>query len=297
MSDEQARYFVNLLDQIKMPDCDFSTEAARQIYDEAHDVLLMYRGHPDTLMKALQGFVATGVRPYIYAGMARIVLLASYISSGKYDQWGVKQAAQLLQQAQRYASGYFEIDMIEPEIYNLLGQLETMRLKLDNLRRYVEAQTSFRFALLELWYWENGNNLDTITDWCRTAFERAETGIQRLYALNNLASTYMNRQHYQEALGVYQQLVKIDPQDPWAWHNMSWIYLNIQDYASAGACNRRALDNMEFEAARTIQKKLVEMWSKSRLPDILDDVPQYVSVEQAAHTKEKNGLWGRLIRD
>lgn len=80
---------------------------------------------------------------------------------------------------------------------------------------------------------------------------------------------------YEESLGLFHEVVKIDPNDPWAWHNMSWMYLRLKDYTNAGSCNDRALRIMDFGVARNIQKSLINHWSQNRNPDVLKDVPPY----------------------
>lgn len=55
---------------------------------------------------------------------------------------------------------------------------------------------------------------------------------------------------YEESLGLFHEVVKIDPND-------------------------RALRIMDFGVARNIQKSLINHWSQNRNPDVLKDVPPY----------------------
>src|SRR5688572_8446193 len=104
MSDEQVAYFRELFSKLDIPTLDAITEEAQAIYQQGCDILLLYRGDPNILLQGLQAFMATGVRPYVYAGAAQVMIAAAYIGGGTYHQPGLDQAEILLRQAQKYAS-------------------------------------------------------------------------------------------------------------------------------------------------------------------------------------------------
>lgn len=272
MSDENVRYFDEMLKKIDMPTDTAVSEDAREIFERGRDMMLMYRGHPDTLMQALHYFMATESRPYAFAGAAQVMYAASYLSGGKYDEEGVRIALKWLTSAQEINPHRFEINLLET---GFLKDKAQVRALLDRLRTHPEARTSFRYAMAEMDYWDDMNDLDKVKHWNQVAFQNAQNNTQRLYALNAMASTYMTKNMLEESLGLYHEVVKIDPNDPWAWHNMSWMYLRLKDYTNAGSCNDRALRVMDFGVARDIQKSLVNRWSQNRNPDVLKDVPPY----------------------
>jgi tetratricopeptide (TPR) repeat protein len=294
MSDSQVQYFVNLFKQIEMPTSKTITEEGRELFERGCDTLLMYRGHPDTLMQALRLFLASDTRPYVLTGMALILDHASYISGGKYEPDGIRIALQRLAEAQDIAPFRFEINIIEPGIYGNLNDIERMREQLDTLRSNSEARTSFRYAITEMWYWEKKNDLSMVVRWNETAFKNAANNVQRLFALNALAGIYLRKDYNEEALELYHEVVKINPGDPWAWHNMSIIYFEQQDYTNAGKCNDRALRTMDFEAARNIQRSLVKVWSKNRHADVLHEIPPYKVVQ--SNQRENNPFLKRLLK-
>jgi tetratricopeptide (TPR) repeat protein len=276
MSDKQFEHFLNVVNKLDIPDSDEMTDESRDLFESGRDVMLMYRGHPDTLMQALQLFMATDCRPFVYAGAAIVIMSSSYISDGKYDPAGVKEALKLLDQAKQTArSRCFAIEMIEPGFHSNLGDLKKARNLLDKLGQFDEAQTSYRFAIAEMDYADKTNDMTGVKYWNELGFKRAQNNIQRLYALNALAGTFLMKKKDGEALGLYHEVVKIDPSDPWAWHNMSIIYMRRGDYSNSGYCNDRALSLMDFGAARHVLGNLINRWSKSRNPDILDDIPPY----------------------
>src|SRR5690606_17702487 len=119
-----------------------------------------------------------------------------------------------------------------------------------------------------------------MTQWNEIAFKNAQNNIQRLFALNSLAGSYLKKNRNNEALGLYREVVKIDPNDPWAWHNMSILYMKGNDYTNAGICNDRALRIMDFDAARQVQRSLIKEWSKARRPDLLSETPPYKIAEK-----------------
>lgn len=295
MSQKQYEYFMSIIDKLKLPTETNLTEEARAIFEQGLDILLMYRGHPDTLMAALQAFMATGVRSYACAGIARILAFSAYDSNNKYDAKGVQEGLGWLEEAKRAAPYRFEIEVLTPSFYNMLGHLQTVRSLLDELRRRPEAKTSFRYALAEESYWDRMKDLAQTKNWNEEAFNRAQNDIQRLYVLNGLAGMYMGARQYPEALGYYHRVVEIDPNDPWAWHNLSWIYFNQGDHTNAGKCNERALNLMEFGAARDILGRLIQHWSKTRHPDVIADVPPYTIVQHGGHNREGNPFFKQLF--
>lgn len=91
--------------------------------------------------------------------------------------------------------------------------------------------------------------------------------------LNRMASMESNKSDFGDAIKLYRRVVALDPQDPWAWHNLSWIYLEQGDLDNAEECNARALAIMDFGMARLIQrdiraerneanKKLPSIWGR-----------------------------------
>lgn len=279
MSDTLVQYFVGLLKQITLPTSTTITEDGQEIFERGCDVMLTYRGHYDTLMQALRLFLATEIRPYACAGIAQVLNTASYISGDESDPEGERLALQWFTQAQETNPYRFEINVLEPGFYSFRKDRQKVRALLDRLGSNPEARSSFRYALGEMWYWDRANDLSLVRQWNETAFGIARNNIQRLYALNALAGIYLGKRMNDDALALYHEVVKINPRDPWAWHNMSILYRGKGDYANAGNCNDRALRIMDFGAARDVQKSLVARWSKTRHADVLADVPPY-KVEQ-----------------
>jgi tetratricopeptide (TPR) repeat protein len=290
MADELAKQILDLINKTEFPTTNELDSDNYKLYMAGHDILLMYRGHPDTLLQAFRVFLMTNVHVYAYAGAARIMMLSGYISGGKYDAWGVNEGFKLLQKAKALMPHRFEIEMIEPEVYNMLRQPAKMRTSLDALIQHPDAPTHFRYAILEQWYWESQNNVALVENWGKRAREYATTNIQKLYAINSLAGMYLRQVRYRQALELYRQVVKLDPNDPWAWHNMSIIYMESRDYNKAFDCNRRALHIMEFGAALNIQDKLVKYWGQRRHDDIIREASPYKVQGQAQEGKPSNFL-------
>jgi tetratricopeptide (TPR) repeat protein len=277
MSDSQFRSFLELVNRIELPTSRTITDEARGLYEKACDLLLMYRGHPDVLMQALQLFVATGVRPYAYTGIALVLAAASYVSNGNHEPEGVEEALRWMEQAQLMAPKAFEIQIFLPLIYGSLKQSQKVRELLDTLRSHPAAKDNIRYALAEIRYWDGKNDIPQVKKWADAAFKIAKTDVQRLYVLNRLASAYMMKRMTKEALALYAEVVKLDPHDPWAWHNMSIMYGDLGDETNAGMCNDRALRIMNFGAAQQVRRSLMARWSKNRHPDILQELPPYAA--------------------
>lgn len=86
MADESLNHFANKLGQLshQIPANDTPDKSGYLEYQAGLDVILTYRGHPDTLDEAITHFVACEVRPYTFAGFAIVIKNASYLSGGQY---------------------------------------------------------------------------------------------------------------------------------------------------------------------------------------------------------------------
>ena len=78
MSNQIVDLVVNLVEKDELPLRNAFTEEAYTLFEQGNDLLLMYRGHPDILLQALNLFANTQNRAYFYAGASQIVKRASF---------------------------------------------------------------------------------------------------------------------------------------------------------------------------------------------------------------------------
>ena len=58
----------------------------------------------------------------------------------------------------------------------------------------------------------------------------------------------------EQAAQAYDQVLAIDPRDPWTWHNKSVVLQQLGRYQEALDCNTRALEIMDFGTAQDMRK-------------------------------------------
>jgi tetratricopeptide (TPR) repeat protein len=251
MANEMVEFILKLVERTPMPESTNVTGIARAAYEQARDVQSMYRGHPEILIDALKAYWATGAQAYVYAGIASVLAAASFVQGYEYEEYGLNRALEFLRKAQELGRERPEIEVVEAEIHIAAQRFPRARFILDQLARHSE----FYAAIAEVRYWEH-HDITKATTSFKKAMELAENETRQLWALNTVARVYLRRRINAEALKAFEQIVKIDPGDPWAWHNMSIIHLESKNFSKAEDCNRRALQLMDFEAARRVRTSI-----------------------------------------
>jgi tetratricopeptide (TPR) repeat protein len=61
----------------------------------------------------------------------------------------------------------------------------------------------------------------------------------------------------EQAAQAYDQVLAIDPRDPWTWHNKSVVLQQLGRYQEALECNTRALEIMDFGVAQDMRKAIL----------------------------------------
>jgi len=289
-----ANRFIQLFRDLPFPSGDEFTEEAISFFQYGNDILLSYRGNSDTLIQATNAYLATKNHIYVRAGAANVLMSASYISGGKYDKNGIAEALRLIQSAKSFAYGQYELDYIEANVYNVMGNTQALKQCIENMSEYDEASRESSFARLQMRYYDNLGDLKKVRHWFEIGSKRAEeeTEIRRISILSHMAGIIMDRVEFtDEAIVLYRKVVQLNANDPWAWHNLSLLYWRNKDYDKSGECNRRALDLMNFGAAQNITENLVKIWEKNRHKDPLNEYPRYLSSSTArSEIKSLNSL-------
>jgi tetratricopeptide (TPR) repeat protein len=225
----------------------------RRIYENGLDIVNMYRGHPAILGKALRKFQGTRSSPYAYAGIAYTLATASRGRDGQApDQRGLKGAMHWLEKSQNLEPDRLEINFIEAVIYLNARQHKNARLILDYLND--QDPGNYYLCVTEMNYWDEQSSDKQYLHWVQQAVNAANSNIRRIWVMNALAGFYLGKGMYERSLKTYQQVAKLDPNDPWLWHNMSVMYVEMKHFKEAENCNKRALSIMDFGAARDIEQ-------------------------------------------
>ena len=294
MSNNLVQSFINLIRDTPFPGGEEFTEEAIGFFEYANDIVLTYRGDPSVLVEAFKVYMATGNRAYAHAGAGYVMITASYIG-GKtnFDKQGLQEAGFLIENAKLFAPNRYEIEFIESTLCNAYGDVAGLETVLNNLQHFPESSTASNYAQAQMRYWNWKKDMKRIRHWYNMAIERAENEIRRIAILSHMAGILSDRSEYaEEAIQLYRQVVELNPNDPWTWHNLSLLYLDKKEYVKAGECNRRALDIMPFGNAENINKELIEIWAKTSHKDPLKEYPRYLSATSA---RSEGGVLNRLL--
>lgn len=258
MSDGWVNSLLKLYDEIRFPVETKITVSAKYGFYRAMDICLMYRGHPDTLMEALGVFLETDCRPFAYAGAAKIMMQGSYISSDTYGESGIQASRELLEVARQGIESCFEIELIQADIELAANDLEGVRSALKTLIEFDEAEDSYYVALMVMISMAKLNKIEERQRWGDLAEKRAITDAQKIFVINRRAKDYMNDFRWLAAIRYFEEVLKLNKRDPWAWHNLSICHIEVDDWESAESCNETALGLMNFGAAHQVRNRILQ---------------------------------------
>jgi tetratricopeptide (TPR) repeat protein len=245
----------HIIEQARWPMEHRLTMQSRRLYENALDVVNHYCGHPGVFIEALKIAQATNSCPYAYAAIAfTLTMTASRESNSIASRRGFHKAIAWLEKSQAVEPDRPEINFIEAVIYLNQGQLQNGRLILDHLS--TQDSRNYYVCLTEMNYWGQRDDEHQYLHWIHQAMEEATNNYRRAYVLNSLANFHRNKGNYDKSIKLYQKVVEFDPTDPWAWHNMSTMFVTLKQFKNAKICNERALKIMDFSAARQIEQEI-----------------------------------------
>ncbi len=254
--------FNALVKRGKWPEDGAMLETSRRQYLLGLELVNSFHGDPDPLFKALEKFKACGSGAYAKAGIAAVLISASYDSGDSYEEDGLKAAASYLTQARRVLANRPEIDHLAALLCILLKRREQARQILDKLQK--AYPNSYYVASIEVWYWYDVGDLEKAEASFQIGKEFAKTKVQSLRLASQRAGCYLRHANPHDAIEPLRMVTEMDPDDPWGWHNLSIGLFRAGKLRQAKRCNAEALALMEFEAARQVEKTLRE-FSRSPL--------------------------------
>jgi tetratricopeptide (TPR) repeat protein len=242
------------LEKMPIPETRDVTVQGRQTYEIGLEKVDEYRGDPKPLIAALRIFQTGNSQPYLFAGVAYTLVTASRENNETFDQNGLEAAMAWLEKAQELAPDVVDINMIEAFIYVYGGRFEDARLVLDYLEN-IEPD-NFYLIKAEAAFWRRQEKLDEAVRWYEKAIAAADNVPRKLRQRSRLADCYLEFGEDDKALEIYQEAVHFSKEDPWLWHNLSIIHFNKEDYKEATRYNRMALELLDFQEAREMEKAL-----------------------------------------
>ncbi|MFZ0544375.1 MAG: tetratricopeptide repeat protein [Candidatus Promineifilaceae bacterium] len=242
------------LEKMPVPETKEATSQGRQTYEIGLEKVDDFKGDPKALVAALRVFQTCNSQPYIFAGVAYVLLAASKERDDSYAQNGLDAAMEWLEKAQELTPDIISINMIEALIYIYSGRFDDARLVLDYLQGIQRDNDLLLQA--EVAYWQRQGKYHEAVEWYQKAIDSADTVPRKLRLRNNLGDCYLEFGHYDEAMEIYQEAIHFAKEDPWLWHNMSIVFFEKEDYKEAAYHNKMALELMDFSEAREMQQVL-----------------------------------------
>jgi len=308
MSDPTVQMINQLVARMPIPEESAITPDATARFEQAIEVMYSYRGDPQTLVDGLKAYLSTRCRPYVFAGIAAVLSTASFEHDDQFDQEGVAQALTWLQRAQEIAPDRNEINLFEAIIYLNMKRHQDARTVLDYLAEC--GPFTYRFCITEMSYWADQKEIPRVEEWFERGIALARQDVQRAYLLEMLAGVYLTNNILERSLRLFEEAVRFSSTNPWAWHNMSVIHYRQRNYDAAERCNERALELMDFGAARQMQALIP--FGRGRLANeagdfaaalrFLDQSVQLDSTNAGVLTyrglvRKKAGQWDKALAD
>jgi tetratricopeptide (TPR) repeat protein len=244
---------IEVVNKSQWPNAHRTADRNRRIYEFGLDQVNSYHGDPAIFFQALQTFSDTKSCAYAFAGIAFTLVMATSYTDDLYVT-GFDEAMKWLEKAQEWESNLVEINFIEAVLYLNQGQVENGRLILDHLTR--QEPENYYLCLTEMNYWNRQKNRDKYVSWLQKASKLADTRLREARTLSTMANLYLDGGQIDRSIKAFHHVVKLTPDDAWAWHNLSYIFLKLDKLKEAEMCNQRALEIFDFGAAREIQEKI-----------------------------------------
>lgn len=244
-----------------------ATPAGALVFRTTIDQVDGYRGDPSDLGVALRTIRTTDSLPYMYAGVAYILLAAAgprnsatatgVLNAGAYDETGLQAALQWVEKAQETAPDEVEINVIEALVYIYSARYDDARLVLD----YLQGEEPENYYLLrtEMTYWQAVGDYERALDWSQRALQEAKNVPQRLRLKSGVAAIYRAAGDTPQALQAYKEALHFDDNNAWLCHQISLLHHEQGDSEEAVRFNQRALKiKPELSEAQQLKEKLAE---------------------------------------
>jgi tetratricopeptide (TPR) repeat protein len=243
-----------MINQLEPPEDHTITPEAQTKYKSAMDKANVYRGNLEVLWEALQLFRQADSLPLFYIGAAYAHVLGASVQALTHGADGLRAAQRWLQKAGEFAPEATELLVVQTFIHIHSGDFSRAYELLARLREV--APHDFYALSARLEYYAAKENEGQLTTTFQKTLPLAMTTTRRTYLLNRMGRYYWQLRMFDESLEMYRQLADLTPGDPSIWHNMSVNHLAKAQISQARRCNKTALQLMEFESGRHMQKKI-----------------------------------------
>jgi tetratricopeptide (TPR) repeat protein len=190
-------------------------------------------------------------RPYCHVGAAEAMFRLSFMHGSLYAAVGLRQGMRFVTRAALHTP-------LQPD--SLVIQVKLLAAcRAPSWQKYAtqavelaqrEAPNHPRLANAMMFYHNMRGAQDQALMWADRAIASGPLPEDVYAARSGKANILAHLERYNEALAVYDECLREDPRDPWAWHNTSIYLAHLGRYHEALECNQRALSIMDFGMAR-----------------------------------------------
>lgn len=257
MTLNEAEHFLTLYGQkrnVTIPIRETITEQDRQQFDTVYKKLGEYNGRPEPIMAAFEIAKEIESQPLFAAAMARVVQTSAYSHGDVYDEKLMEESVEWVELAESVAPDEKKVLHTAIDVHLSNKNYEPSKRALDQGKMlYPDA---FEFKLSDLYILNRTGTLRQVRKVIAQVDENSLTTDQRLLFFWAAAGSFLAHKEWKQSAKLYDKVTKLEPDNPWAWHNLSIARLNDKKTIRAFLANRKALGLMDFGMARHYQKEI-----------------------------------------
>lgn len=234
-----------------------STADAPKVFNRTVARVHRIRGDWDVLREPIGIF--TGLpRPLCYVGAAEVMHRLSYHSGTTFVPEGLRQGLRFIARSQISEAMQPDALVIRAKLLASSTSptwLELADQTLDRLRQVDPGHPRLPDAAATI-YLRRGQYERAIACYDQL-LANPPSADEALVAQANRAAALERLQRYDDAIEAYRNVLQVDPNDAWAWHNISLLLLNQGRLEEALQANTRVLSIMSFGNAQMSRKRIL----------------------------------------
>lgn len=189
--------------------------------------------------------------PWCWLGAAQVTRTRAFLMGNTYSPTGVRQALYFLSEALALDPNNVDAWLMRANLLRANGDSKRLNPAQDALQRARQiAPDSPDLPNVEAQVFSTFGRLDLAEQAAREAVRRGRTQQDWIGNQDSLALILLSAKRPSEAADVYQQVVAVEQDNPWIWHNYSLALSSAKRYQEALDASDRALALMEFGVAR-----------------------------------------------
>lgn len=203
-------------------------------------------------------------RPLCFVGAAEVMHRLSYITGTTFSPVGLRQGLRFIGRSQYTQPTQPDALVIRTKLLASSSSKTWLELADQTLERLRQvAPNHLRLPDAEAAIHLRRGEYEAAIACFERLISNPPSPEEQFVAYANRASALESLHRYDEALDAYQQVLRIDPNDAWVWHNASLLLLKQGRLREALEANTRALSIMDFSNARSTRERILAGLSQS----------------------------------